>query len=267
MKFAVNYSHQAIDLLVQEAIDVDLIKCPEFDEDFITKVSQHRPVYMHFGLATGLNNIEQYNWNKVKSLKKVTNTPYVNLHLMAFSEDYDGIPVDTTEPKHVRLIKEQVIADVKKIANRFGSENVILENVVYRGSEGHILRPIIDPEIITEIVEETGCGLLLDLAHAQLTTKYLDMDVYDYVSMMPVDHLRELHITGIQHDGNRYRDSMPMTHDDWNLAEWAITNIKRGDWPEPWAVAFEYGGVGSKFEWRSDPKVLAEQVPRLRDLL
>jgi hypothetical protein len=40
-----------------------------------------------------------------------------------------------------------------------------------------------------------------------------------------------------------------------------------GAWPAPSIVAFEYGGVGPVFEWRSDVDVLAEQLPRLRDVL
>ncbi|WP_243646998.1 DUF692 domain-containing protein [Scopulibacillus darangshiensis] len=30
-------------------------------------------------------------------------------------------------------------------------------------------RAIIEPEVITEFVKETKCGLLLDIAHAQMT--------------------------------------------------------------------------------------------------
>lgn len=31
-------------------------------------------------------------------------------------------------------------------------------------------------------------------------------------------------------------------------------------------LAFEYGGVGPKFEWRSDPQVIEEQATRLYQL-
>jgi hypothetical protein len=32
-------------------------------------------------------------------------------------------------------------------------------------------------------------------------------------------------------------------------------------------LAFEYGGVGEKFAWRSDPQVIASHVPKLSALL
>ena len=35
----------------------------------------------------------------------------------------------------------------------------------------------------------------------------------------------------------------------------------------PWLVAFEYGGIGPNFEWRSESAVIAEQVPRMAALV
>lgn len=101
-----------------------------------------------------------------------------------------------------------------------------------------------------------------------MTCKYLKTDVYDYIKKLPLDRLKELHITGIQQDGNqRLRDSMPMTEEDWDLAGWVLKNIQTGNWPEPWVASLEYGGIGPAFEWRTDSKVLASQVPRLEELI
>src|SRR5699024_11528494 len=64
--------------------------------------------------------------------------------------------------------------DINVVADRFGAERVIAENVVYRSYEGDMLRPIIDPDVIARIIRETGCGFLLDTAHARMTCKYLE---------------------------------------------------------------------------------------------
>lgn len=100
-----------------------------------------------------------------------------------------------------------------------------------------------------------------------MTALRLGIDPYTYISQLPVQHLRELHITGIQHDGARWRDSMPMSAEDWAVAEWALAKIRQGEWPEPWVVALEYGGVGPTFSGRTDPDILALQVPRLCSLV
>jgi len=42
-----------------------------------------------------------------------------------------------------------------------------------------------------------------------------------------------------------------------------LAQIKSGEWSTPWLMAFEYGGVGTEFEWRSDPNVIVKQVPKI----
>lgn len=268
MKLAVNYSKEAEGLLQESKIDVDLFKCPEFSKEIIRQKEEIKPCYVHFGLNAGQNRMDKVNWQAIHDLRKHTNTPYVNVHAVAFAKDYPEMDILTTEPADKQRIIEVVVKDIQTVAEQVGMEHVIVENVICRGEGENMLKPIIEPEILTEIVERTGCGFLLDTAHAQMTSKSLNLDVKSYISQLPVTQLKELHITGIQQDQNgRLRDSMPMTEDDWDIACWVLNHIANGDWPEPWAVAFEYGGVGPKFEWRSEKDVLAKQVPRLVNLL
>jgi uncharacterized protein (UPF0276 family) len=140
--------------------------------------------------------------------------------------------------------------------------------------------------VITRVVEETGCGLLLDLAHARISAAYLDMDVKTYINELPFTKIREMHITGVQPllghwaelvrevdvaDADRLAnglfDHLPMVEEDWRLVDWSLQQIRTGTWPRPWAIAFEYGGVGPLWEMLTDPHVLGQQVPRLRNLL
>ncbi len=267
MKFAVNYSPDAQKLLDQGAINIDFFKCPDFDEDVIQTAQQYGPAYVHFPLNAGQNNLDQVDWDRIERLFSQTNTPYINMHLVAYAAEMPSIPADTTKRVHKEYIKERLIRDIEKVSARFGAEKVILENVVYQGIKGKMLLPVIDPDLIAEVVRQTKCGLLLDIAHVQLSSKYKDFDVYEYLATLPIERLRELHVTGIQRDDKRYRDSMPMTDDDWRLAEWTMARIHAGEWSKPWVVSFEYGGVGPAFEWRTDIEVLKQQVPRLHDLV
>jgi hypothetical protein len=77
----------------------------------------------------------------------------------------------------------------------------------------------------------------------------------------------ELHVSGVERDedGNP-REHIPMSDDDWALVAWCLEQIPEGRWARPWVLAFEYGGIGPLMEWRSDERVLAEQVPRLAGL-
>lgn len=268
MKLAVNYSVEALQLIQESKIHVDMIKCPDFSSEIIAQAKRLKPSYIHFALNAGSRQMDKVNWEHIKQLKDSTQTPYINVHAVAFTKDYDGIDVFTTDQNVIEHIIDAVVQDISIVADVFGADNVILENVVCRGQGENMLQPIVAPDVLTEIVVRSGCGFLLDIAHAQMTSKCLNFDVKKYISDLPLNYLKELHITGIQKDHNgRLRDSMPMTEDDWELTNWAIQQIKQGIWPEPWIVAFEYGGVGPKFEWRTNKDVLATQVPVISEIL
>jgi hypothetical protein len=125
------------------------------------------------------------------------------------------------------------------------------------------IRYAADSEVFSKVIEDTDCLLLLDLAHARITADTLGVDVRDYISSFPLDRLVELHITGIRNYGGVLTDHFGMADRDWALFNWALAQIKAGKWRKPEIVAFEYGGVGEVFVWRTDINVLRTQVPLL----
>lgn len=266
MKLALNYSPQAADLITDGAIEIDLFKCPAWPA-LVATAREIRPIYVHFDLHAGTGMLTSTDWYRVDEFLAATSTSYVNLHLSARSDRFPDIPVDSTEPSQVARVAESLVGDVSAAATRFGRDRVIVENIPYRGDQGYSLRPCIDPQVIHEVVDATGCGFLLDIAHAKIVSQQLGIDTRTYLQQLPVRQLRELHATGVRHDGQRLRDHMPMTEDDWDLLGWVMERIRDGDWCRPWALTLEYGGVGPLFDWRSEPRVLAEEVPKISLML
>jgi len=261
LKFALNYSAPAANLAREGQIAVDLWKCPDWPDMIATAGAEH-PVYVHFELRVGSGKLDMTDWHRVEDLLVQTGTPFVNLHLFPCEADFQAGALDDAD-----AVIEQLLRDVRAAAEQFGPERVIVENAPHQYPGGVILRPAVDPDVISCLVREIDCGFLLDLSHARITARQLGMNEREYVAQLPVDRLRELHLTGLAcHDGLLI-DHMPLTEEDWLAAEWAMARIQAGDWAEPWAVAFEYGGVGPTFEWRSDPAAMAAQVPRLRTLV
>jgi hypothetical protein len=89
------------------------------------------------------------------------------------------------------------------------------------------------------------------------------MPASQHVSQLPTDRIREMHIAGVHTLPDGLQDHLSMLEGDWSLLEWVLERIQRKEWSRPWMLAFEYGGVGSIFAWRSDPAIIAEQIPRL----
>jgi uncharacterized protein (UPF0276 family) len=269
LKLAVNYSPQAADLLATQQIEFDLYKCTDWP-DMVEAAHQQRSAYVHFPLVAGRANIEQVGWQRIVDFLGRTETRYVNTHLAPRAADFPGLALDSSDPAFADLLAEAMQRDIAPLVKRFGADRIILEIACWDPDpEWQIPRLVLEPERVARIVRESGCGFLLDVAHARLNAIHLGMDERDYLSQLPVDRLCELHITGIGYDQEkaRFRDHFAMSDDDWTLTEWVMARIRRGEWPRPWCVALEYGGTGAFFAWRSRPDVLAADVPRLYDLV
>ncbi len=172
--------------------------------------------------------------------------------------------MNTTNKSDIDYVYQIILSDVTELVKRFGSDRIIIENSPYHGDAGNTLRLCVEPGLISRIIEETGCGLLLDISHAIITSIYIGMDPLEYLSKLPVHKLKELHFAGI----HRIKGSMdrPSINFEAKLALVGLrfyAHIRTGEWSLPWMLAFEYGGVGAEFEWRSKAEVILDQVPKL----
>lgn len=264
-RLAVNYSPALVSLLHEGRLTLDLFKVPDWD-DLIAEATGHGPSYVHFPAELGATRLGVELERCLKLMEK-TETSHLNAHLVPSKERFPHIEVGSVDVDALAEVAEALIADVAQLASAVGPERVIVENVPYRGPDHGLLRAGVEPEVITRVVEESGCGLLLDLSHAVLTADELAVDVWTYLDAMPTHALRELHVSGVRKLEGRLRDHLPLTEDDVELLRAALSRSSAGAWPMPDIVSFEYGGVGPVFDWRTEPHVLAEQVPLLHAIV
>ena len=266
MRFAINYSPQAEKLWCHDLIQVDLFKCPDW-HDLVASVSKMHKVYVHCSLYVGSGLHPQLDLGALRQWLDSTETLVINTHLAVLKSDLPPKTANTAE-----TIIEYAVRDLEILGERFGMERVVVENVPYQTKTwyGELLPEVVDPALISEVVRRSGCGFLLDIAHAIRSCEGTGCeDVKAYINAMPVHVLRELHIVGITPESDALgirSDHFPMTEADWDMAEWAIGQIRAGCWAKPDTLAFEYGGIGEKFEGRSESAVIAEQAPRLYQL-
>lgn len=265
MLFAINYSTQAAQLVAAGCLQVDRFKCPPWPE-MIAEAKTQRPVVVHFNLSAGRNRLQGVDWGSIERWLQETDTPFVNLHLETRSEDLPSNLPSLSEANCSSWVTDQMARDLREVTARFGAERVIAENVPYR-ADGKVLRPSVEPAVIKAIIEESGCGLLLDIPHARISAHYLGLSFLEYIAGLPLTQLRELHFSGVADLGGRLQDHMPAKAADWLALRFVLTEIKKGHWPQPWLLAFEYGGMGEKFAQRSDPGVIARQSQQIQELM
>lgn len=266
MYLAINYSPPAAQLVQSGQLHVNYFKTPDW-QWLVNEAKNLRPVAVHFTLEAGNNCLNQVDWIQVEQLANSTHTPYINLHLDARQRNFPWLAIDTnTKTDNVQVLKV-ILSDVMRVVDLFGPEKVIIENSPYRGETGNTLRLCIEPDVITRIIDETGCGFLLDISHAIISATTIGTNPYKYFSRLPVHNLKEMHFAGIHNVNGRMMDHLSILKRDWKWLDWVLARIQSGEWKTPWLLAFEYGGVGKEFEWRSDPNVIIKQVPKILERL
>lgn len=264
MQFALNYSPQAADALRNHAIEIDRFKCPPW-EDLTSDARALKPVYIHFPLRTG--SLHKANWADIERWMRDTDTPKVNVHLYLREDDLEGIK-DQPETIARERVAAQFIADLETLVGHFGAENVIAENVPFgrRSNDKHALPYCIEPSLIRQVLEATGCGLLLDTAHATITARSLDRDPIEYIHELPLERTGEVHFTGVREREGGLMDHLAFTEDDFITADVALQALTdRG--ARPWIVTCEYGGISPSFDWRSEYGVITSDIPRLTTMV
>lgn len=265
MRFALNYSPQAAELVRSGEISIDLFKCPDWD-DLILEAQKTAPVYVHFPLLVGGGQIDTVALEKVARLADQTQTRFINVHLYPQLTDFPHLgiaSIDALTPAQRDTVVAQLHADVTRLVEYFGAERVIIENVPYRAPSENNLRISVEAAVMNEVIATHKVGFLLDISHASLAAEALGIDERTYMRQLPLSKLRELHVTGTGIVDGRRTDHLHMQPEDWDRFDWILSVIAAGDAAVPDVITYEYGGITPRFDWRSRPDTMLIDVPRL----
>ncbi len=255
MRLAVNFSYPLVHLLEETAIKVDLIKCPDW-EGMLKEAEPHGPITIHFDLKTGLGQTFATDFARIKRLQEQTSTPHINTHLVTPRHFNPASQKEVTEINHLWR------KELNLMTQQLGTTHVALEHFPYTRDTPY-LSTATRSDVFSEVILDTDCMLLLDLSHARITADTLGIDVKDYIQSLPLDRLVELHITGVKRFRGILTDHFELMDEDWEIFEWALSEIRNQKWRKPEIVAFEYGGIGNSFAWRTDHDHLKSQVPAM----
>jgi uncharacterized protein (UPF0276 family) len=110
---------------------------------------------------------------------------------------------------------------------------LILENLDY--CPGGAYEHICDPAFIAAVLNTTGAGLLLDLAHARVSAARLGLPIETYLGQLPLDRVRQLHISGPRSRAGVLFDAHEaLQEQDYALLEWVLLRT------QPLALTLEY---------------------------
>lgn len=260
---------------------VDYLKVgPFMGRPIIAELAARYPLLLHLDdtlSGHGLPSPEMVG--RLSDWIALTGTPWTSEHIgfSVANVDLDGALI--TQAASDLLPREQALANIVRNARHLAAHlpvPLLLENLPLFPNLAHMF--ICEPDFVAEVIEETGCGLLLDLAHARVTADILGYAVEDYLSRLPLARVVEIHLSGprphreldarrqalvsenarsvahlLSFDGHNLVDAHePLQEVDYALLEWTLART------EPRAISLEYF---------RDPTLLRGQLLRLGKLL
>jgi uncharacterized protein (UPF0276 family) len=178
-------------------------------------------------------------------------TPWFSLHLGFASErvHFDEHMLPDSEPLARDALLERTVDSVRR-AKTYLDLPLLLENLDYcpEGAYEHVC----EPEFITEVLEATDCGLLLDIGHLVVSASWLETEPEEMLARLPLERVVEVHLSGPRPlAGNAER--LDDVHDV--VSEREVQLLRRVlEEAQPKAVVLEY---------RRDAELLHEQLAML----
>jgi len=180
-----------------------------------------------------------------------TGSPWVSVHISVWQPGElqklkTGLQIPLPD---MELGRQQFIEKVKRLARAI-QVPVLIENVEPLPFEG--FNGWARPDFICDVIAQTGCGFLLDTGHARISAENLGMAVHDYLQLLPLERVVQVHVSGPRRvDGCLVDVHQPLQNEDYDLLEFILAKTY------PQVVTLEY---------IQEAGALQQQLGRLRHI-
>ncbi len=172
------------------------LDAPAYKEEELNLLADHFPLIPH-GLNLSLGSAEGLNESYVKKFMKLVkrlNPPYWSEHI-AFTSS-GGVDIGHLTP--LPFTREAIDAICRNIETmrRYLDIPIVLENITYTVNFPDA--EMTETQFLTEILERTGCGLLLDITNLYVNSVNHQYDVDEFLNNIPVERIVQLHFVGVE---------------------------------------------------------------------
>ncbi len=193
------------------------------------------PFYFHGADLLAQVGADSAVLDQIAAYLAATDSPWVSMHLGLW-------PADALESMRRSRVRSP-LPDVPQAALRLArqvksfaesiSVPVLLENIEPQPFPGCEFE--VQAGIITQLIESTGCGFLLDLGHALISASVLGMNIHAYLSALPLAQVAQVHLSGPrQRDGRLFDAHEPLRPEDYDLLAYVLAHS------HPRLVTLEY---------------------------
>jgi len=161
--------------------------------DVFRRATKQYPLVLH-GLSLSIGSPEEPDWDFLKKVKKMIREHNVQIyseHLSFAKLDnvhlYDLLPIPFR-----RDAVDHIVQRIQQVQD-FLEMQLTLENVSYYTP---VAAQMSEADFICEIVEKSGCGLLLDVNNVYVNAHNHGYDARTFIDQMPLDKVNYFHMAG-----------------------------------------------------------------------
>jgi uncharacterized protein len=188
----------------------------------LSRIREHYPMAMH-GVSLSIGSIEPLDreyLGQVKALAARIEPAWISDHLcwtgMAGKNLHDLLPLPYTDEALAHIVgRVRTVQD-------FLDCRVLLENVSsyvsFKDSR------MTEWEFLRAVAQEADCLILLDVNNIYVSSVNHDFDPYVYLSSLPADRVRQIHLAGHENRGDYLIDTHdhPIPDPVWDLYAAAV---------------------------------------------
>jgi len=183
----------------------------------LDQIAEQYPIVMH-GVSMSIGSTDDLNFDylrRLKNLAKAIQPKWISDHLcwtgVLNINSHDLLPVALNE-ESLQLITTKI-----NQVQDFLERPLILENpstyLTFQQST------IPEWQFLKYMVEETNCGLLLDVNNVYVSAFNNEFDAVEYIEGLPHESIVQMHLAGHQHNGDHIIDThdSPVVNPVWEL--------------------------------------------------
>ncbi len=161
--------------------------------DQLKKISTRYKTILHgINLSIASPFLDMTHLRYLKMVCAIANADYYSEHLCMTKTASIGLghlaPIFYNEK-----MLACVIRNIKLIQD-YIQKPLILENITYHVNfESDTLK---QTDFFHHLVDQTGCGILLDLANLYINSENNQFDPYQFIDNLPLDHIVQVHLAG-----------------------------------------------------------------------
>lgn len=131
---------------------------------------------------------------------------------------------------------------IRYIKNRYKGK-IAMENLNYFPTSAYT--HVCETDFISDIVKENDVYLLLDIAHAVISAHNMSVDIYEYISLLPLSRVKEIHLSAPGITDGKWRDlhGIP-TYEEYEVLDYISKQLIE----EPYLVVECYNNLAVLLE-------------------